>query len=85
MTASSRETCSRPICGVWVSSPEQPWGVSRLARSAYVRRLLTGKLPPVLFAYPGCLSLWRIRLFLLRFPSIYITFPVTRSGSSQLG
>ena len=40
--------------------PGAALGVSRLVRSASVRRLLTGKLPPVRSAYSGCLSGWCI-------------------------
>ena len=47
-------------------------GMSRLAMSASGRRLLAGKLPPVLFE-------WMVDLL------VYITYSVTRSGCFLLG
>ena len=49
--------------------PGAALGVSRLARSSSVSGFVAGKLPPVLSAYPGCLSGRCIRLLILRFPS----------------
>ena len=49
--------------------PGAALGVSRLARSSSVSWFVAGKLPPVLSAYPGCLSGRCIRLLILRFPS----------------
>ena len=47
--------------------PGAALGVSRLARSAYVRRLLTGKLPPVLSAWVDDASPYLYYVFRHRF------------------